>query len=98
MLDGPTLSDGPVQPAPLIFYPLAVVIGMFVGVGLVSLVELGDDAVRTLREVKMQLGVRNCGQIPVITGHKGDRFRTYRAIWHGQIPQPARLSVTWQNR
>ncbi len=68
ILDGPALDEGPVWPNPLIVLPVAVVLGLLTGVGMVILVDRGDDSVRSVRDFESLFGVRACGQIPKSNG------------------------------
>ena len=68
ILDGPSLRAGAVWPNPLIVLPVAGILGMLLGVGLVVLLDRGDDTITSPSDIESMLGMRPCGLIPAASG------------------------------
>jgi capsular exopolysaccharide synthesis family protein len=68
ILDGPSVSEDAVWPNPLIVLPVAGILGMLLGIGLVVLVDRGDDTIKSASDIESMLGMRPCGIVPAAQG------------------------------
>ncbi|MBI3838015.1 MAG: polysaccharide biosynthesis tyrosine autokinase [Planctomycetia bacterium] len=77
IIDGPKLADDPVWPNPLIVLPVAAVLGLLAGMGVVVLLDRGDHSVRTTGDVEIALGMHACGQIPSSNGSAAQNIHRF---------------------
>ncbi len=73
LVDDALLPSGPVSPKPLINIAIALILGLFVSVGMVFLIEYLDNTVKDTDELEKLLEVPVLGAIPMIEDKKKAR-------------------------
>lgn len=70
LVDDALLPEGPVSPKPLLNIAIALILGLFVSVGIVFLMEYLDNTVKDTEELEKLLEVPVLGAIPMIEDKK----------------------------
>ncbi|MNP03170.1 Capsular polysaccharide type 8 biosynthesis protein cap8A [compost metagenome] len=73
LVDDALLPSGPVSPKPLLNIAIALILGLFVSVGIVFLIEYLDNTVKDTDELEKLLEVPVLGAIPMIEDKKKAR-------------------------
>lgn len=73
LVDDALLPNGPVSPKPLLNIAIALILGLFVSVGIVFLIEYLDNTVKDTDELEKLLEVPVLGAIPLIEDKKKAR-------------------------
>lgn len=73
LVDDALLPSGPVSPKPLINIAIALILGLFVSVGIVFLIEYLDNTVKDTDELEKLLEVPVLGAIPMVEDKKKAR-------------------------
>ncbi|QLY79114.1 YveK family protein [Clostridium intestinale] len=73
LVDDALLPSGPVSPKPLLNIAIALILGLFVSVGMVFLIEYLDNTVKDTDELEKLLEVPVLGAIPLIEDKKKAR-------------------------
>lgn len=75
LVDDALLPEGPIAPKPLLNIAIALILGLFVSVGMVFLIEYLDNTVKDPDELEKLLEVPVLGAIPMIEDKKKKKIR-----------------------
>lgn len=75
LVDDALLPSGPVSPKPLLNIAIALILGLFVSVGIVFLIEYLDNTVKDTDELEKLLEVPVLGAIPMMEDTKKKKIR-----------------------